>query len=161
MSETESFANLSQRLKDALEVLPHDLDEAEHALSEFTVTDTQIDDAVGALFNAMDEADRAMGAEAGAMEAASDALTALAEAAGAFSGEAARWAAASEGEVATGFASVSANYSEYALDVMRMGQSHGHLVNSLTNMQDSLQTVREGLTDMLATLTQMQAEEEP
>ena len=161
MTETESFSDLSQRLKDTLEALPHDLDEAERALSEFTVTDTQIDDAVGALFKAMDEADRALDAEAGAMEAASDALTALAEAAGAFSGEAARWAAASEGEVATAFASVSANYSEYALDVMRAGLSHGRLVNSLTETRDSLQTIREGLTDMLTALTQMRAEEEP
>lgn len=161
MTEAESFSDLSQRLKDTLEALPRDLEEAEHALSELTVTDTQIDDAVGALFKAVDEADRALDAEAGALEAASDALTALAEAAAAFSGETARWAAASEGEVATAFASVSANYSEYALDLMRTGQSHGRLVNSLTNVQDSMQTIREGLTDMLTTLTQMRAEEEP
>lgn len=95
------------------------------------------------------------------MEAASDALTALAEAAAAFSGESARWAAASEGEVANAFASMSAESSEFALSMMQVGQSHGRLVNSLTEMRDSLQTAREGLTDLLTTLTQMQAEEEP
>lgn len=148
MTETESFSDLSQRLKDALEALPHDLEEAERDLAEFTLTGPvgrQFKDAHDALLNALDEAEHVV--DASAVEAASDALATLSEAAAAFSGETARCAAACEGEAAAHLAEMSAASSEFA--VLQMQTSRA-LSTTRDRSMHTLRLFRIGIRSMTA-----------
>ena len=142
MTETESFSDLSQRLKGVLEALSHDLEEAERELAEFTLTGPvarQFKGAHDALLNALDEAEHVVDASAVAMEAASDALATLSEAAAAFSGEAARCAAACEGEAAAVLAEMSAASSEFAVFQVQTSRA----LSKARSMHDALRPFRE------------------
>ena len=160
MTEAESFSDLSQRLKDTLEALPHDLEEAERDLAEFTLTGPvgrKLRDARDAMLNALDEAEHVVDASAVAMAAASDALAALSEAAAEFSGEVARCAAACESEA---LAEVSAASSKHAVLQMQASRTLSNIdTRVIRSLRDLLRPFRE-MTESLSVTAQEDEEDE-